>query len=255
MVKLTFLGTGTSQGVPIIACKCPVCLSDDKKDKRLRTSVLVNVDNQNIVIDSGPDFRYQMLRAGVENISAILFTHEHKDHTAGLDDIRAFNWVNKTAVNIYAEKRVQESLKKEYSYVFAEFKYPGIPQMNLIEVNNKPFRINGTTIQPIRAMHLKLPVYGYRIGDLVYITDTNYISPEEKEKIKGAKILIVNALRKEKHISHYNLTEAIDLVNEIQPEKAYFTHISHQMGFHKAVQAELPENVYLAYDQLEIRIE
>lgn len=254
MVKLTFLGTGTSQGVPIIACKCPVCLSDNKKDKRLRTSVLITVDNQNIVIDSGPDFRYQMLRAGVENISAILFTHEHKDHTAGLDDIRAFNWVNKTAVNIYAEKRVQESLKKEFAYVFAEFKYPGIPQMNLIEVNNEPFRINGTTIQPIRAMHLKLPVYGYRIGDLAYITDANYISPEEMKKLKGIKVLVVNALRKEKHISHYNLSEAIDLVNELKPEKAYFTHISHQMGFHDDVQAELPENVYLAYDELTIEV-
>lgn len=254
MVKLTFLGTGTSQGVPIIACKCPVCLSDNKKDKRLRTSVLITVDNQNIVIDSGPDFRYQMLRAGVENISAILFTHEHKDHTAGLDDIRAFNWVNKTAVNIYAEKRVQESLKKEFAYVFAEFKYPGIPQMNLIEVNNQAFRINGTTIQPIRAMHLKLPVYGYRIGDLAYITDANYISPEEMEKLKGIKVLVVNALRKEKHISHYNLSEAIDLVNELKPEKAYFTHISHQMGFHDDVQTELPENVYLAYDELTIEV-
>ncbi|GAB7086812.1 MBL fold metallo-hydrolase [Marinifilum fragile] len=254
MVKLTFLGTGTSQGVPIIACKCPVCLSDNKKDKRLRTSVLITVDNQNIVIDSGPDFRYQMLRAGVENISAILFTHEHKDHTAGLDDIRAFNWVNKTAVNIYAEKRVQESLKKEFAYVFAEFKYPGIPQMNLIEVNNEPFRINGTTIQPIRAMHLKLPVYGYRIGNLAYITDANSISPEEIEKLKGIKVLVVNALRKEKHISHYNLSEAIDLVNELKPEKAYFTHISHQMGFHDDVQAELPENVYLAYDELTIEV-
>lgn len=254
MVKLTFLGTGTSQGVPIIACKCPVCLSENKKDKRLRTSVLIHVDNQNIVIDSGPDFRYQMLRAGVENISAILFTHEHKDHTAGLDDIRAFNWVNKTAVNIYAEKRVQESLKKEFAYVFAEFKYPGIPQMNLIEVTNQSFRINGTTIQPIRAMHLKLPVYGYRIGDLAYITDANYISPEEMEKLKGIKVLVVNALRKEKHISHYNLSGALDLVNELKPEKAYFTHISHQMGFYDDVQAELPANVYLAYDELTIEV-
>ncbi|WP_282126866.1 MBL fold metallo-hydrolase [Marinifilum flexuosum] len=254
MVKLTFLGTGTSQGVPIIACKCPVCLSENKKDKRLRTSVLIHVDNQNIVIDSGPDFRYQMLRAGVENISAILFTHEHKDHTAGLDDIRAFNWVNKTAVNIYAERRVQESLKKEFAYVFAEFKYPGIPQMNLIEVTKQAFRINGTTIQPIRAMHLKLPVYGYRIGDLAYITDANYISPEEMEKLKGIKVLVVNALRKEKHISHYNLSEALDLVNELKPEKAYFTHISHQMGFYDDVQAELPANVYLAYDELTIEV-
>ncbi|MCY1633185.1 MBL fold metallo-hydrolase [Marinifilum sp. D737] len=254
MVKLTFLGTGTSQGVPIIACKCPVCLSENKKDKRLRTSVLIHVDNQNIVIDSGPDFRYQMLRAGVENISAILFTHEHKDHTAGLDDIRAFNWVNKTAVNIYAERRVQESLKKEFAYVFAEFKYPGIPQMNLIEVTKQAFRINGTTIQPIRAMHLKLPVYGYRIGDLAYITDANYIPPEEMEKLKGIKVLVVNALRKEKHISHYNLSEALDLVNELKPEKAYFTHISHQMGFYDDVQAELPANVYLAYDELTIEV-
>lgn len=255
MVKLTFLGTGTSQGVPIIACKCPVCCSTNKKDKRLRTSALLTVDSQNLVIDSGPDFRYQMLRAKVENISAILFTHEHKDHTAGLDDIRAFNWVNKKAVSIYAEKRVQESLKKEYSYVFAEFKYPGIPQMNLFDINNEPFRINRTSIQPIRAMHLKLPVYGFRVGDLAYITDTNYIFPEEKEKLKGLKVLVVNALRKEPHISHYNVSEALNLVNELKPEKTYFTHISHQMGFHDVVEAELPENVFLAYDELEIEVE
>jgi len=255
MIKLTFLGTGTSQGVPIIACKCPVCKSTNFKDQRLRSSVLIHVDGQNLVIDSGPDFRYQMLRAGVENISAILFTHEHKDHTAGLDDIRAFNWVNKEAVNIYAEKRVQQSLRKEFSYVFAEFKYPGIPQLNLIDVTNEAFHINGTEIQPIRAMHLKLPVYGYRIGDLVYITDANYIAPEEKEKMKGAKVLILNALRKEKHISHFTLAEALELVRELQPEKAYFTHISHQMGFHDKVQAELPDNVFLAYDQLEIEID
>ncbi|RUT78301.1 MBL fold metallo-hydrolase [Ancylomarina longa] len=254
-MKLTFLGTGTSQGVPIIACKCPVCKSTNFKDKRLRASVLIHVDGQNLVIDSGPDFRYQMLRAGVENISAILFTHEHKDHTAGLDDIRAFNWVNKEAVNIYAEKRVQTSLRKEFSYVFAEFKYPGIPQMNLIDVTNEAFHINGTKIQPIRAMHLKLPVYGYRIGDLVYITDANYIAMEEKEKMKGAKVLILNALRKEKHISHFTLSEALELVKELKPEKAYFTHISHQMGFHDEVQAELPDNVFLAYDQLEIEID
>ncbi|MGQ1911515.1 MBL fold metallo-hydrolase [Marinifilum sp. RC60d5] len=255
MVKLTFLGTGTSQGVPIIACKCPVCLSKNSKDKRLRTSVLIRVDGQNIVIDSGPDFRYQMLRAKVDNISAILFTHEHKDHTAGLDDIRAFNWVNKEAVNIYAEKRVQESLKQEFSYVFAEFKYPGIPQMNLIDVNGDAFHINGTTIQPVRVMHLKLPVYAYRIGNLAYITDANYISPEEKDKLRGLKVLVVNALRKEKHISHYSLSEALALVEELKPEKAYLTHISHQMGFHDEVEAELPENVFLAYDELEIEVD
>ena len=254
MVKLTFLGTGTSQGVPIIACKCPVCLSNNRKDKRLRSSVLISVDGQNLVVDSGPDFRYQMLRAKVENISAILFTHEHKDHTAGLDDIRAFNWVNKKAVSIYAEKRVQESLKKEFSYVFAEFKYPGIPQMNLIDLTNKAFYINGTSILPIRVRHLKLPVYGFRIDDLAYITDANYISPEEKEKLKGLKVLVLNALRKEEHISHFTLSEALELVKELKPEKAYFTHISHQMGFHNEVEAELPENVFLAYDELEIEI-
>lgn len=255
MVKLTFLGTGTSQGVPIIACKCPVCLSNNRKDKRLRSSVLINVDGQNLVIDSGPDFRYQMLRAKVENISAILFTHEHKDHTAGLDDIRAFNWVNKKAVSIYAETRVQASLKQEFSYVFAEFKYPGIPQMNLIDLKNEAFHINGTSILPIRVRHLKLPVYGFRIGDLAYITDANYISPEEKEKLKGLKVLVLNALRKEEHISHFTLSEALELVNELKPEKAYFTHISHQMGFHDEVEAELPENVFLAYDELEIEVE
>ncbi len=254
MVKLTFLGTGTSQGVPIIACKCPVCLSNNRKDKRLRSSVLINVDGQNLVIDSGPDFRYQMLRAKVENISAILFTHEHKDHTAGLDDIRAFNWVNKKAVSIYAEKRVQESLKKEFSYVFAEFKYPGIPQMNLIDLTNEAFHINGTSILPIRVRHFKLPVYGFRIDDLAYITDANYISPEEKEKLKGLKVLVLNALRKEDHISHFTLSEALELVAELKPEKAYFTHLSHQMGFHDEVEAELPKNVFLAYDELEIEI-
>lgn len=255
MLKLTFLGTGTSQGVPIIACKCPVCLSKNPKDKRLRSSVLIHVDGQNLVIDSGPDFRYQMLRAKVENISAILFTHEHKDHTAGLDDIRAFNWVNKKAVSIYAEKRVQESLKMEFSYVFADFKYPGIPQMNLIDLNNEPFQINGTKILPIRVKHFKLPVYGFRIGDLAYITDANYISSEEKEKLKGLKVLVLNALRKEKHISHFTLSEALEVIRELQPEKAYLTHISHQMGFHDEVEAELPENVFLAYDELEIEVD
>lgn len=254
MIKLSFLGTGTSQGVPVIACKCPVCLSENKKDKRLRSSVLIQIEDQNIVIDSGPDFRYQMLRAKVDHLSAILFTHEHKDHTAGLDDIRAFNWVNKKAVNIYAEKRVQESLKREFSYVFADEKYPGIPEMNLIKIENKPFKLKQIDIFPIRAMHLDLPIYGYRIEDLVYITDANFIANEEKEKIKGAKVLIVNALGTKKHISHYCLSEALELVKEVQPQKAYFTHISHQMGFHEEVQKLLPEHVYLAYDGLNIEV-
>jgi len=253
-VKLTFLGTGTSQGIPIIACKCPVCLSTDKKDKRLRTSALVEVDGQTIVIDSGPDFRYQMLRANVQQLDAILFTHEHKDHTAGLDDVRAFNWVNKKAIDVYAEKRVQASLKQEFAYVFAEFRYPGIPQLNLIDVENKAFQINGTRILPIRAMHLKLPVFGYRIGDMAYITDANYISAEEKEKLKGLKVLVLNALRREKHLSHFTLSEALALIEELKPEKAYLTHFSHQLGFHQEISKELPENVFMAYDGLAIDI-
>lgn len=253
-MKLTFLGTGTSQGIPIIACKCPVCLSTDKRDKRLRTSVLIEVDGKNIVIDSGPDFRYQMLRAKVEQLDAILFTHEHKDHTAGLDDVRAFNWVNKKAVDIYAEKRVQASLKQEFAYAFAEFRYPGIPQLNLFDVENEVFEINGTSILPIRVRHFRLPVYGYRIGDLVYITDANFISAEEKEKLKGAKVLVLNALRKEKHISHFTLSEALKLIAEVKPEKAYLTHFSHQIGFHKDVSKELPDNVFMAYDGLEVEM-
>lgn len=253
-MKLTFLGTGTSQGIPIIACKCPVCLSTDKRDKRLRTSVLIEVDGKNIVIDSGPDFRYQMLRANVEKLDAILFTHEHKDHTAGLDDVRAFNWVNKKAVDIYAEERVQASLKQEFAYVFAEFRYPGIPQLNLWTVENKAFNINGTQVIPIRAKHFKLPVYAYRIKDLAYITDANYISKEEKEKLRGLKVLVLNALRKEKHLSHFTLSEALALIDELKPEIAYLTHFSHQLGFHEDVSKELPENVFMAYDGLQIEI-
>jgi len=251
-LKLSFLGTGTSQGVPVIACKCPVCQSSSAKDKRLRTSVLVEVEGKILVIDSGPDFRYQMLRAKVPYLNAILFTHEHKDHTAGLDDIRAFNWVNKAAVDVYAEKRVQEALRREFSYVFAEHKYPGIPELHLWEVKNEAFRIDEIEIIPIRAMHLKLPVFGYRIGDLTYITDANHIAPEEMDKIRGSKVLVVNALRKEKHISHFTLSEALRIIEEIQPEKAYLTHLSHQMGLHEEISGELPDNVELAYDGLEI---
>ncbi len=253
-LKLIFLGTGTSQGIPIIACKCPVCLSTDTKDKRLRSSVLIEVNNQVIVIDSGPDFRYQMLRARVEKLDAILFTHEHKDHTAGLDDIRAFNWINKKAIDIYAEERVHNSLKQEFAYVFAEIQYPGIPQLNLCTIENKPFHIKGVEITPIRAKHFKLPVYGYRIGKIAYLTDANYISEEEKQKLKGLKVLVLNALRKEKHLSHFTLSEALLLIKELKPEKAYLTHLSHQLGFHKEVSKELPKNVFMAYDGLEIEI-
>jgi len=249
-LKVTFLGTGTSQGVPVIACLCPTCKSTDSRDKRLRTSAMVEVNGITIVIDSGPDFRDQMLRANVQKLDAILFTHEHRDHIAGLDDIRAFNYVQQKPMDVYAEERVQRAIKQEFDYIFAEHKYPGVPQVNLHKIDNEPFTIHGVTIVPIRAMHMRLPLLGFRIADFTYITDANYIKEEEKQKIKGSEYLVINGLRKQKHISHFALSEALELVNEMKPKRAFITHISHQMGFHKEVEAELPANVVLAYDGL-----
>ncbi len=253
-MKLTFLGTGTSQGVPVIACPCPVCQSTDEHDKRLRTSALVEVDGVNILIDAGPDFRQQMLRANVKQLDGILLTHEHKDHIGGLDDVRAFNFVNRKPMDIYAEERVQNALKQEYAYVFADQRYPGIPEMNLFNLDGYPFDVCGVKVQPIRCFHYKLPVFGFRIGDLTYITDANFISEEEKEKMVGTKYLVINALRKQKHISHFTLGEALKLIEELSPRKAFITHISHQMGFHEEIMAELPQNVCLAYDGLVVDI-
>lgn len=253
-MKITFLGTGTSQGVPIIGCKCSVCTSSNPKDKRLRTSIMVEIDGLNLVIDTGPDFRYQMLRQEVNHLDGVLFTHSHKDHIAGLDDIRAFNYLQKCDMEIYATEDVQAALKREFEYIFAEIKYPGIPQVNLNTIGNYPFKIQDTTIIPIEVMHYKLPVLGFRFGDFTYITDANYISSAEKEKIKGSKILVLNALRKEAHISHFTLQEAIDLVQELQPEQAYFTHISHQLGEHNEVNSALPKNIFLAHDGLELEL-
>ncbi|HUW06900.1 MAG TPA: MBL fold metallo-hydrolase [Williamwhitmania sp.] len=253
-MKLTFLGTGTSQGVPVIACPCPVCQSTDEHDKRLRTSALVEVDGVNILIDAGPDFRQQMLRARVKQLDGILLTHEHKDHIGGLDDVRAFNFVNRKPMDIYAEERVQNALKQEYAYVFADQRYPGIPEMNLFNLDGYPFDVCGVKVQPIRCFHYKLPVFGFRIGDLTYITDANFISEEEKEKMVGTKYLVINALRKQKHISHFTLSEALKLVEELSPRKAFITHISHQMGFYEEIMAELPQNVCLAYDGLVVDI-
>ncbi len=253
-MKVTFLGTGTSQGVPVIACKCETCQSEDKRDKRLRSSIMIELDDKTIVIDTGPDFRQQMLREKVEDITAILFTHEHKDHIAGLDDIRAFNYIHKRAMEIYADARVEKALRREYAYVFAEDKYPGIPEMNVHIINNQQFYLDDLMITPIRLMHYKLPIFGFRIKDFTYITDTNYIAPEEKEKIKGTKVLVVNALRKKKHISHFNLEEALALIKEIKPERAYLTHISHLMGRQADVEKELPENVFFAYDGLKLEL-
>lgn len=249
-MKITFLGTGTSQGVPVIGCECEVCRSLDYRDKRLRVSVHVEVDGKSFVIDSGPDFRQQMLRERIKRLDALLFTHEHKDHTAGMDDIRAFNFLQKTDMPVYADPRVLRQLKQEFSYIFQNATYPGVPKVNLNPIGNEPFTVMGVPITPITVLHHKLPVYGFRVGDFTYITDANYISAEEKEKIKGSKVVVVNALRYEKHISHYSLPEALELLEELAPEQAYLTHISHLMGFHREVEATLPAHIRLAYDGL-----
>jgi phosphoribosyl 1,2-cyclic phosphate phosphodiesterase len=254
-VKITFLGTGTSQGVPVIACDCKTCQSEDPHDKRLRTSLLLETDGKALLFDAGPDFRQQMLREHVCRLDAILLTHEHKDHIAGLDDVRAFNYKSQDAIDIYSEERVLKALKKEYAYVFSEFQYPGIPKMRLTAIDDQSFMINGIQVMPLRVFHYRLPVLGFRIGNLAYITDANYIPEESKEKLYGVKYLIINALRKEKHISHFSLREAMDFIREISPKKAFITHISHQMGCHADVSKELPPGITLAYDGLSFQCE
>lgn len=256
-MKVTFLGTGTSQGVPVIACKCSVCRSSDPKDKRLRTSVLVEIEGLTFAIDSGPDFRQQMLRENVGRLDAILFTHEHKDHIAGLDDVRAFNFVLSKPIDVFMEKKVRSAIEREFAYVFEEEdnKYPGVPRININIIENRRFMVNGMGITPVRAFHYKLPVFGFRIGDFTYITDANYIPDREKEKIQGSRVIVINALRKESHISHFTLSEAVQLLKEMNPESGYITHISHQMGLHSEVSGELPEGINLAWDGLKIEID
>ncbi|WP_026898010.1 MBL fold metallo-hydrolase [Daejeonella oryzae] len=249
-MKVTFLGTGTSQGIPVIACDCRVCSSADYRDKRLRVSVLLEVEGKVIVIDSGPDFRYQMLRAGVKHLDAIVFTHEHKDHVAGMDDIRAFNFKQQTEIEVYAHPRVQEALKKEFSYIFSSLKYPGIPRINMHTIENNSFQVCGVPFLPVEVMHFQLPVFGFRIGDFTYITDAKTITDQEKEKIRGTRILVINALQREKHISHLTLDEAIKLAEEIGANETYFTHMSHRLGTHSEISAMLPQGIFLAYDGL-----
>jgi len=254
-MKLTFLGTGTSQGVPVIACECEVCESLDFRDQRLRTSALIETENGKYIIDSGPDFRQQVLRANIKDLDALLFTHEHKDHVAGLDDIRAFNYKTKRDFPIYLEQRVFNQIKQEFYYAFAEKKYPGVPSIVPHIINHKDkFEINGDMFTPISVLHYKLPVIGFKIENTAYVTDANFIADEEKKKLENLDVLVLNALRKEDHISHFTLQQALDLVDELKPKRAYFTHISHQMGLHKKVQDELPENVFIAYDGQEIDI-
>jgi phosphoribosyl 1,2-cyclic phosphate phosphodiesterase len=252
-VKVTFLGTGTSQGVPFIGCDCDVCTSADKRDQRLRSSVWVETPEVSFVIDSGPDFRYQMLRANVRKLDAIVFTHGHKDHVAGLDDIRPYNYFQKRDMQIYATLETQQVLRREFSYIFENAKYPGIPQININTITAQDvFHINGLAITPIRLLHYKLEVLGFRIGNFVYITDASYISDEEIAKMQGCQAITLNALRHEPHISHFTYAQAIELANRIGAPVTYFTHISHQLGLHQELEAALPPHIRLAYDGLEL---
>lgn len=253
-MRVTFLGTGTSQGVPVIGCDCPVCRSIDFRDKRLRSSILVEVDGQTLVIDTGPDFRQQMLRENVKRLDAVIFTHEHKDHTAGMDDIRSFNFRQKKDMPVYARQHVLEQLKREFAYVFAEHKYPGVPQVETHVIENKPFQVGGLELIPIEVMHYKLPVFGFRIGDFTYITDAKTIAPEEMDKIRGSKAVVINALQKDPHISHMTLDEALAFAEDIGAEHTYFTHLSHKMGTHREVSKTLPDHVSIAYDGLKITL-
>lgn len=253
-LKITFLGTGTSSGVPMICCPCEVCHSANKKDKRLRSSILITSGDAAVVIDTTPDFRYQMLREDVRALDAIVITHAHKDHIAGMDDVRAFNYFMHQAMPVYASDAAKEVIMREFFYAFAANKYPGVPDIYMETIANVPFKVKELTFIPIEVWHHKMPVLGFRIGDFTYITDANRIDAEEKEKIKGSKVIVLNALRKEKHISHFNLQEAIDLVQELEIPTAYFTHISHQLGLHDEVSKELPEGIHLAYDKLCIEL-
>ncbi|CAN5258455.1 MBL fold metallo-hydrolase [soil metagenome] len=252
---ITFLGTGTSQGVPVIACKCEVCRSLDFRNKRFRTSIHIAVDQKSFIIDTGPEFRQQVLREGIDTLDALIFTHEHKDHTAGLDDVRAFNYSQQKEMPLYGRKQVINQIRIEFAYAFAEHKYPGAPQLNTHIIENKPFIVEGIEFIPINVFHYRLPVFGFRIKDFTYITDANRIDEEEKEKIKGSRVLVLNALQKSAHISHFTLDEAIELIQELGPEKAYLTHISHRMGTQKEVSKLLPPNIELAYDGLKVSIE
>jgi len=247
-MKITFLGTGTSQGVPVIACNCAVCMSDNEKDKRLRSSILIESEETKIVIDTGPDFRQQMLRENVQQLDAVVFTHEHKDHVAGLDDVRAFNFKQQKDMDIYATLHVQNALKREFYYAFADKKYPGVPLLKLNTISDKTFKVGDVTLLPIDVWHFKMPVKAFRIKNFTYITDANRIEEEEIKKIEGSEIIVINALRKEEHMSHFNLKQALDLLDRLKPKQAYLTHISHLMGKHKDVLSELPDYVTIAYD-------
>lgn len=253
-MKVTFLGTGTSQGVPVIGCQCEVCTSLDFRDQRLRSSIHIEIDDLSLVVDTGPDFRAQMLRAGVQSLDAVLFTHEHKDHTAGLDDIRPFNFKQQKDMPIFGRAQVLNQIRQEFAYIFAGKKYPGVPQVETVEITDRPFVINNVRITPIPVLHYKLPVLGFRIADFTYITDANYISEDSLKLIEGTETLVLNALQHESHISHFTLAEAVDMALRIGAKQTYFTHISHKLGLHAEVDDKLPQGINLGYDGLQINL-
>jgi phosphoribosyl 1,2-cyclic phosphate phosphodiesterase len=253
-LTITFLGTGTSSGVPMIGCACPVCTSPDSKNNRLRSSILVESPTTTLVVDTTPDFRYQMLRAKVNKLDAVLFTHPHKDHIAGLDDIRAYNFFQQRPMALYANELTHQALLREFPYAFAEQKYPGVPEIEVNTIDLTPFMVGDIPVIPVLVWHLKMPVFGFRFDNFTYITDANRIDAGEREKIMGSEVLVLNALRKEKHISHFTLDEAVEMVRQLQVPQAYFTHISHQLGRHADINAELPTGMALAYDGLSLTL-
>lgn len=254
-MKAVFLGTGTSTGVPTIGCHCEVCKSKDPRDRRTRTSLYIESSSTKIVFDTGPDFRHQMLANGLEDLDAVVFTHNHKDHTAGLDDVRPINHLKGKIVQVYAEEMVQETLRREYAYIFSEKDYPGIPQIQMNTIGEEPFSVGDIDLLPIRVWHMHLPVLGFRVGDFTYITDANRIEAAELEKIKGSRFLVINALRHTTHYSHFNLQEALGVIAQIRPEQAFLTHLSHHIGRHADLAQHLPENVIPAYDGLRVEFE
>jgi phosphoribosyl 1,2-cyclic phosphate phosphodiesterase len=253
-LKITLLGTGTSQGVPVIGCGCEVCRSLDYRDKRLRTSVHLSVGNQSLVIDTGPDFRQQMLREDIRRLDAVIFTHSHKDHTAGLDDVRAYNFLQKMDMPVYGHGHVLKQLMTEYAYAFGPHRYPGIPQLQLHTITDEPFVVGETTVTPLPVMHLNMPVNGFRVNDFSYITDANAIPDTTLARLRGTRVLVLNALQREKHVSHFNLEEALSMAGKIGAERTYLTHVSHRMGLHKEVEKELPAGVMIGYDGLSINL-
>lgn len=253
-MKITFLGTGTSTGVPVIGCQCRICQSTDERDKRLRSSILWEMEDVSIIIDAGPDFRMQLIRAKCSKIDAILITHKHYDHVGGLDDVRGLNYTMKRPIDIYAEKYHAEAIRNNLGYVFEVNKYPGVPQINLNVIDNKPFDVRGVRVEPIRIMHAKMKIFGYRIGNCAYVTDASYIPEESMKKLEGCDTLVINALREEPHMSHLSISQAIEVIERLKPKRAYLTHIGHEFGLYEEMNDRLPDGVFMAYDGLTVEV-